>query len=109
MTLRGRFPHGAGAVFLIAAALLPRPVGAGGPVLIPVGREQVRARADSSLAALETLPIAEPVIFAQDVSDPVFGYVIGLLDRGLWGRVTGASRPQPYRRTRGRPSRGRAG
>jgi hypothetical protein len=88
--LRGRLQRGAGTVLLIAATVLTQPVGAGGSVLIPVGREQARSRADSSLAAVETLPIAEPVVFARDVSDPVFGYVIGLLDRGLWGRVTGA-------------------
>jgi hypothetical protein len=84
------FRSSAAMILLIAATSPLEPVDAGGKRLLRVGRAEVKCRADSLLATVETLPVAEPVVLAEDVSDPVFGYVIGLLDRGRWGRVTGA-------------------
>ncbi len=68
------------------------------------GSEKMMVEADTCLARVELLPLPEQLFLATDVTDPVFGYLVGLLDRNIHGIIAGDHFEKAVEQS-GRPSR----
>jgi hypothetical protein len=73
------------AASLLLAAVIGGPARAH-PVTVSTPRAW-RAEAESALAALDTLPLAQSPPPAAGIIDPVFAYLIALLDTGRYGII----------------------
>lgn len=60
-------------------------------LFLGIGRAErppaIAREAPEDLARVERLPIPETPVLAPDVKDPVFSFMVGLLDRNLYGAV----------------------
>ena len=52
------------------------------------GTKVAMQEADHCLSKLDTLPIADEPVLAEGVTDPVFAFMLGLLDQRLYGTIT---------------------